>query len=972
MGESILGDLGSKRSAASNFVAAAITSTRSFVGREAELGRLRETMAASARSTVPGNPSIPIAIIGLGGVGKSQLAMRFAERACTALGGGKPTSDADWNLFDCAWWVNGSLAGHDESIRDLAIQMGHEPTRDDSPLRLRAMVAKAMGDGRRHLLILDNLQSTPVPLGAQWASHDPWNVVHELTPPGPSQLLITTRENRLRAARVTCIELQAFTTIDAISVLSQARPGLLDIELAQIAAHLGNLPLAVALAGAWLSQHPEAAPTDLLNQLKSSDAATMALFDADELGEEANRNRRTIAGLLKSQLEGLAGKPATRLLDAAAYASPDDIPLTLLSAVAGTTKAETLQGALHLADRGIVQVQPAEDGGSLSLHRVTQLAVRAWLASSDREGPVRILNAWLAALIDLYQWPVSQSDQLTDHTRTPARIAAIPHAEAILSHSVPSPVTARFRSMLAARYRDLGQLASATQHLDAAIGWGESQSARDERSLAIDYASRASIRQYRGDLAGAEADIKQAIDWSEAQFPRDERSLAIWYASRARIRQDRGDLAGAEADIARSIDWGEAQSPRNERSLAIDYASRASIRRYRGDLAGAEADIARSIAWGEAQSPRDERGLAIDYASRASIRQDMGDLAGAEHDIQRSIAWSEAQSPCDERGLASLYASRASIRQNRGLLKDAEEDLQKSISWGEAQSPRDERSLAIMYASRATIRQQRGFLKEADDDIAEAIAWSEAQSPRDERSLAILYVSRARIQRDQAAAVPPAVNSVKAEGLLARAKADIAAALAWWERNLPGDERTLGMWREDQALIELAARSALVSPPHEPDHPIRLTAGPELLAESYVIERQIRRDLGLAWDAPLDAATLGRVEKLDLRGEPISDTGAAWLARADSGLNALTWLCLAYTTVTDAGLQAICRVGTSLRSLTVLDLRYTRVTDAGVQALARVDTGLNALRVLDLSHTQVTAAGVKAITARFPDVKVRH
>jgi len=253
--------------------------------------------------------------------------------------------------------------------------------------------------------------------------------------------------------------------------------------------------------------------------------------------------------------------------------------------------------------------------------------------------------------------------------------------------------------------------------LDNAITFGESQSPRDERSLAIDYASRASIRQLRGDLAGAEADLQKSIDWGEAQSPRDERSLAIDYASRASIRRFRGDLAGAEADLQKSIDWGEAQSPRDERSLAIDYASRASIRRLRGDLAGAEADLKKSIDWGEAQSPRDERSLAIWYASRASIRQDRGDLAGAEADIKKSIDWGEAQSPRDERGLAICYASRARIRRDVAInaraagdaaaatagFKAARADIDAALTWWLANQPSDERVISDMRLTKASI-----------------------------------------------------------------------------------------------------------------------------------------------------------------------------------------------------------------------------------------------------------------------------
>src|SRR5207247_1191974 len=109
-------------------------------------------------------------------------------------------------------------------------------------------------------------------------------------------------------------------------------------------------------------------------------------------------------------------------------------------------------------------------------------------------------------------------------------------------------MAALLRAELAKWLPDVGMHAAAQQHLDAAIAWAESQTPRDERSLSIRYASRAGIRQDRGDLGGAAADLKKSIDWCEAQTPRDERGLAICYASRARIREDQAKAARRAGD----------------------------------------------------------------------------------------------------------------------------------------------------------------------------------------------------------------------------------------------------------------------------------------------------------------------------------------------------------------------------------------------------------------------------------------
>lgn len=267
----------------------------------------------------------------------------------------------------------------------------------------------------------------------------------------------------------------------------------------------------------------------------------------------------------------------------------------------------------------------------------------------------------------------------------------------------------------------------------------------ESREFASIRAELAWTRIWAGDLARAAQEIDESIRWAESQTPKNEVSLAVWSAWRARIHQDRGMLKEAEADIAYSIAWCEAHSPRNEHALAMNYASRARIRQDRGDLAGAEADIDKSIAWCEAQSPRNEVGLAICYAARASIRDDRGDLPGAEADITSSIALGEDQSARDERSLAMNYASRARIRRDRKQYPRALADIERSLAWIKAQQPIDERAKAYCSGDRATILAEMNRLPEAITDIAACIAWHRQHQPDNKHSMAHRLRDQARI-----------------------------------------------------------------------------------------------------------------------------------------------------------------------------------------------------------------------------------
>jgi hypothetical protein len=461
---------------------------------------------------------------------------------------------------------------------------------------------------------------------------------------------------------------------------------------------------------------------------------------------------------------------AVNLLRVCSLLAPAPIPLHLLESIE-TNYEDNLAELVKfsLATR-------SDNGETVRVHKVIQEIVVFRMDESDQQ---RIIQQVLDALGSLFS-------DTSDHTRMPQRSAVLAHVDAVVVHAdrfsrlVES--SAIVRADVAVHQWLIGQLSPALVHINASIEWGLKQSPVDERSVAIDRATRADIRRDQGDLAGALADISYSIEWGLKQSPVDERGVAIWRATRASIRQYQGDLAGALEDISDSIEWDLKQSPLDERDVAIWRGTRASILWLQGDLAGALEDISYSIEWGLKQSPVDERGAAIRRATRASIRQDQGDLAGALADISYSIEWGLKQSPVDERSVAIWRATRASIRRDQGDLAGALEDITYSIEWGLKQSPVDERSVAILRATRASIQQAQGDLAGALADITYSIEWEENQLSPNNRELAIRRATRASIRRDQ--------------GDLAGALADIDLALSWYEANLPGDTRTIGLMKD--------------------------------------------------------------------------------------------------------------------------------------------------------------------------------
>src|SRR5690606_20602887 len=214
--------------------------------------------------------------------------------------------------------------------------------------------------------------------------------------------------------------------------------------------------------------------------------------------------RATVASTLALHMDPLAGTPAEQLLFAAAYALPDRIPADLLMAAAGVDAKEARDACAKLAAKSIVHHQPGPDGGLISLHRLTQMVVRARLAQNKGSEPV--LANWFEAINALHEG----HDQ--DDIRR-KRTAAAGHVTVVADRALEDGATSSTHRHAAICHRKnakhlliIGDGPGAAAAIDKAVRWADSR--EHESDLIMFLASRASIRQDRGDLSGAEADLQ--------------------------------------------------------------------------------------------------------------------------------------------------------------------------------------------------------------------------------------------------------------------------------------------------------------------------------------------------------------------------------------------------------------------------------------------------------------------------------
>jgi NB-ARC domain len=326
------------------------TGNLAFTGRDDELATLARRLAPDPATGVVQ----PVALHGLGGVGKTQLALEYAYRHALD--------------YEVRWWVAAQQpAAIPGQLLNLARRLGIPDHAEQA--EILAMLADALRQRPRWLLVFDNAQH----------AHD----LRPYLPSGPGQVLITSR-NPSWGALATSVQVEVLRRPEAVAFLRR----LLTVEPEEgtaLAEALGDLPLALEQAAAYLEETATAS-ADYLELLRDRSRELFAL------GRPAS-SEETIATTWTVSIERLRTEApiALELIALCAFLGADDLPRALLTDhpdALPTSLASTVQDRLGIqqalaALRRYSLVTLTSD--ALSMHRLVQQVVRHHLSPAQQQ-----------------------------------------------------------------------------------------------------------------------------------------------------------------------------------------------------------------------------------------------------------------------------------------------------------------------------------------------------------------------------------------------------------------------------------------------------------------------------------------------------------------------------------------------------------------------------------------------------------
>ena len=340
-----------------------------FEGRSGELDTI-------LGKTPDGQLPAVVAIVGMGGVGKSALAIRAAH----LLADDVPHACVYVDLEGSSERPLGALDAMSRVIA--AFEPGTRlPTEESAVIEA---FGKALDD-QRVLLVLDNARDarSVAPLVENR--------------PARCRMIVTARE-RIALSRVTHVPLDGLTDEEAQRLLrTLVDPGRADDEtIAKVAARCGGLPLALRVAGSFLERHPDY-PVDMYLRALSDESQRLA--------------KLRVKGLPKLDVAAVLAVSARQLREDDAELAerwqmlsifPTDFDRAAAAAVWSVQEDEAQDGLSELAARSMVRFDPARF--RYRLHDLMRdVAVGSAAAPTVEEAAERHARHFMRMTIDAFK-----------------------------------------------------------------------------------------------------------------------------------------------------------------------------------------------------------------------------------------------------------------------------------------------------------------------------------------------------------------------------------------------------------------------------------------------------------------------------------------------------------------------------------------------------------------------------------------
>ena len=173
------------------------------------------------------------------------------------------------------------------------------------------------------------------------------------------------------------------------------------------------------------------------------------------------------------------------------------------------------------------------------------------------------------------------------------------------------------------------------------------------------------------------------------------------------------DYAGARASLERALRIDEAAFGPHHPNVATDVNNLGSVQQAQGDLEGARASLERALRIDEAAFGPHHPNVAIDVNNLGSVQQDLGDLEGARASYERVLDILDKTLPPEHPYVAATINNLGLVQQALGDLEGARASYERALRIDEAAFGPHHPNVATLVNNLGGVQQAQGDLEGA-------------------------------------------------------------------------------------------------------------------------------------------------------------------------------------------------------------------------------------------------------------------
>ncbi|KFY28037.1 hypothetical protein V491_00670 [Pseudogymnoascus sp. VKM F-3775] len=635
-----------------------------FIGREDTLGQLE-----LGGEQEPSKRHRRHALVGLGGVGKSQIAIEHAYRA-----------QKHGSQIPVFWIHAGTKPRFEQAYQEIAEKL-ELPGRDDQKTNILRLVYNWLSDeanGRWHM-ILDNVDDGSVFFGSNdvTSSH---NQTAESQPPLETfvpqsqngSILITSRNSTAASNLVDTfgklIPVEPMKEQDSVELLKTKIPidKYSEGDLNELAQVLEGIPLAITQAAAYIRSRPRVTVSKYLNLLQESETNQATLLDNNETKDLRRDHSIRHAVISTWQISfnqiKLTWPEAADLLALMSMFDRQSIPERLLHD--NTDQLLFEDSIAPLLNFSLVREQ--SEGGAFEMHRLVQLSTRKWVELNGQ------LEKWRSEAIKVIErlFPSGNYGTWPDCQTLLPHVGAIMPSKAINQQDLLG--IAAINTRLGWYYVQKGEYIQAESSLQEAIVLSERDLGANHPDTLPSVSNLASLLQRQGRYQEAELLNRRALEGYERELGVDHLDTLTSVDNLALLLQSQGRYQEAELMNRRALEGRERELGVDHPDTLTSVSNLALLLQSQGRYQEAELMNRRALEGRERELGVDHPDTLTSVGNLALLLQRQGRYQEAELMNRRALEGSERELGIDHPDTLTSVSNLALLLQRQGRYQEAE------------------------------------------------------------------------------------------------------------------------------------------------------------------------------------------------------------------------------------------------------------------------------------------------------------